>query len=686
MSYGGDAYAGAPYAGPSEEEGGGDESSFTATSVVAARFIPSAFHTKIASFKAINVVAPSVAAFSTFIPPAPVPGLTGQHDYDVIVCDKYGVAYGRIASAVPTEVEKVLNDLGECLIDCYILDPTLIDLLPISAFPGAREIQIWRDQECIWWGWPTSATFDAKQVHITCAGLLYPFSRRNFGPVIVNYLKNPSFEYPAPGGAGDVPEWTVSGVTAWPINAVNPWSAPILLGTQSILLIQATPGVDTYIEQDIAVEGGAQGLFFDLSAWCYLLPGYTYGDALDSRGLFVQLIVGGIAIDVEFAQITADTGQGNWVRLDTGIDVPPGVSGTLNVRLYAPQGAIVWDATNLSVEESRGSSPTGNDVSTIIGIVVDYAQQASEGKSDLAMPVTGPLTGTSLIRIYQFSDNSGILDALNEFPTIGVCDFEVIWDRTGHFRSFAIGGGSSAPIKGSIKYNYALEIDLGQITDLEGSIDGTQTTTASTFLGQGASGSSQDIGYSAFPSLLGGRTAVDGFIALNSNTITASLDFTDEDIGQGVYCLIPGVIPIASTIDSVISSTQATFTNPSGLGAQMDVPFGSVGIFGVGGIILEDVQSALNDLPISTLAGSAQGYLQRMLQASFVPSARMRADGPNGMFGVVDTGDVIPVVFNYGWLTFGPVLMRVASWTLYPPTEELVLTLNNQPYGPESSY
>lgn len=701
MPYGSGSYGGAPYAGETPDGGGPGPgpASVTATLVVKPKFTPSATTTRIASVTCRVVISPTIVAFQTFVPPAPVPGLTGLHDYDVIVCDKYGQAYGRIDSAVPTEVNKVLNDLGECLIDCWILDPSLAEFLPINSFPGAREIQIWRDQECIWWGWPTSASFDAKQVHLTCAGLLYPFSKRNFGPVLVNYLTNPSFEQPAPGGAGDVPGWTVEGVTVFPINNVNPWGAPILLGTQAILLIQADAGEDTYVRQQItitAAELGVQGLFFDLSAWVYIMPG-TYGDALNSNGLYVQVTIGGTVFDVEVAQITADTGQGNWVRLETGIDVPPGADALIEVRLYAPQGIAVWDACNMSVEESRGSAPGGSDVSTIIGIITAYAGQANDdptgmarpnyntGKSDVAMPVPpggNPPTGTSLIRIYQFSDNSGILDALNEFPTIGLCDFEIAWDRTGHKRYFRV----YPPAKGMIKYNNVLEIDLGQITDLEGTIDGTSTVTASTFLGQGSTGSSEDIGYAAFPSYVGGRVATDGFIAQGSTTVTASLNFTDDDVGKPIYCLTAGVIPIASTIDTVISDTQCTFVNPSGQGALLAVPFGSGGVFGVDGVILEDVQSALNDLPIGTLLGSAEGYLQRQLQSAFVPTARMRADGPDGLFGLVDTGDVIPVVFNYGWLQYGPVLMRIASWTLYPPTEELEIELNVQPIGPEASY
>ncbi len=108
-------------------------------------------------------------------------------------------------------------------------------------------------------------------------------------------------------------------------------------------------------------------------------------------------------------------------------------------------------------------------------------------------------------------------------------------------------------------------------------------------------------------------------------------------------------------------------------------------MLGIGGIILDDVESALADQPIGTLQGSAEGVVLRRSQTQFLPTARQRADGPNGLFGQVFTGDVVPVMFNYGWLTFGPVLMRIATLSLYPPTEELEAQLNVVPIG-ENAY
>lgn len=624
------------------------------------------------------VVTSRASAFQIHPPPEPVPGPFGLHDYEVIVVDKYGIAQGQIVSAVPTQIDWVLNDLGQALIDFYILDPSAL-LLPLAVLPGAREIQIWRDQTLIWWGWPTSVTYDAKQVHLTCSGLLFPYSKRSFGPITTNYLLNADFELPATLNV--IPDWTaincVANVT--PANAV----ASPLLNSFMAQLQQPVPGEDAYIRQYVNVTdggpGGGEGTFYDLSAWVYIDPTATFAPAFGQNGIFIQFIeLLTVVAGPEIQQITVDTGAGQWVRLECGVEVPPNASGVLEIRLYAPQGVTYWDACRLTVQESVGSSIAGDDVQFIMEQIVTYAQDATRAKSDLAMPFAGPATGTVLERVYQFSDNSGILDALNEFPTIGVCDFEVTWDVTGHFRQFQI----FPPAKGEVKYNYPITIDIPSTTDLEGGIDGTLVATTSRVLGQGSTGSSQDLGWAAFPSALGGRVALDGIFTQGSNIIqSATIGFTVDDIGEGVYCQTAGVLPIGSTIDSIVDSNTATFTSNQGGGALLNAN----AVLGIGGIVLDDVESALPDLPIGTLQGTAEGIVLRQSQAQFLPTARQRADGPNGLFGNVSTGDVVPVMFNYGWLTYGPVLMRVATLSLYPPTEELEVQLNVVPIG-ENAY
>ena len=82
------------------------------------------------------------------------------------------------------------------------------------------------------------------------------------------------------------------------------------------------------------------------------------------------------------------------------------------------------------------------------------------GAAKYAFDFYGAPTGVLLNRVYEVSDNEVILDALNEFPQIGVCDFEMVWDATGHYRGFRV----FSPAKGEIKYNAVIDIDVNATT------------------------------------------------------------------------------------------------------------------------------------------------------------------------------------------------------------------------------
>lgn len=621
-----------------------------------------------------NRNASTARPYSTPIPPNPVPGPSGLHDYEVIVTDMFGIAYGQIVTAVPTQIEWVLDAIGQATITFWILDPSAKNLLPLSSLPGVREIQIWRDQVLIWWGWPTAATYDAKQVHLTCTGLLYPLSTRFFGPVVKNYATNPSFEEPG-AALGFIPGWTINGVTAGPVYAAG--GNPVVLGTAAVRLIQTGAGTDTFIFQDIPVSApAAEATFFDLSAWVFIDPAYTpfapAGPNTEERGLFISLInETDVEVTYQFQTITASTPAGSWQRLETGIVVPAGMSGTLEIRLYAPQGSVLWDNVRLTVEESVGSALYGSDVTWIIRQIVTYAQDPTRGKSSLNFSgfkgCTGPTTGVILERFYQLATNAEILDALNEFPSLSACDFEVTWDATGHSRTLQI----FAPSKGSVKWNYPIEI-LGNVTDLEGAVDGTQVGTTQRVLGQGTSGSSEEIGYVAFPSYLGGRVGTSVTITQGATLLSADgLTFTSADIGQPIYSLAAGVIAVGTVITSVTSATTVGISEP----LLMSLPVGATQI-GVGGIVIDQTESSIPTQPVRTLQSTAEASLRKNLQAQPLPTSRQRADGPDGLFGLVEVGDVVPVRFDYGWLEFGPALMRISAITLYPPTEEMSVTLN----------
>ena len=280
----------------------------------------------------------------------------------------------------------------------------------------------------------------------------------------------------------------------------------------------------------------------------------------------------------------------------------------------------------------------------------------------------------SLVRQYLLSDNGVILDALNEFPTIGACDFEVTWGADGKSRTVQL----FAPAKGSVKYNYPLELAAGNFTALSAAVDGSQVGTSQRSLGQGSSGTNAEIGYSLFPSYLGGKVYPDGVVSWDAGLASWKLTsaagtFDASQVFSGVYSL-DQTLPIGTYVLSIIDAHNARVlfqaeppsSTPSWTGSPI----------GVGGVTVDKVVSATQEQPVGMLQSISYGHLVREFQAQALPAPRVRADGPNGYFGVVQTGDVVPVSVSYGWLQLPQTLMRIARLTLYPETEELEVVLN----------
>ena len=615
---------------------------------------------------------PPAAGFGAVLtptPPNPQPGPFGNHEYEVVICDKWGIAYGVIGNAVVTQIDYELDGIGQATIDFPIMDQKAAELLPLSDLPGVREVQVWRDQVLIWWGWPTAVTWDNVQVHLTVPGLLWPLSTRELGPPAIHLLANPQFE---------------QGLAGW--SAVDCFATASTttkaLGAQSAGLLQLASGAvdkttDAFLRTTVVVDltGSVTGFAFNLAAWFYIDTGYAYsGPALDNRGLFWEDDLGNYG----FAQIDASGPFDTWTRIEVQ---PPGGSGnaafialpgrvtTYDIRLYCPGGVIYWDDVQLAVIENVSSPPpspptTAWDVTAICQALVESAQSAVWSKSDLAFAFYGAPTGVMLNRVYYIDTNQVLLDCLNEFPTIGACDFEMVWDASGHYRGFQVFG----PAKGAIKWNDVIDISVNETTTAGGAVDGTQVGTTQRVLGQGSSGAANDTGYAQFASYLGGRVVTDGVtIAGFAGVSSATAAFTAADIGKNIYSL-NGALPPGTYITGIFSGTAVATNNPALLTLSGQT-------VGVDGITVDRSSSALPDQPISTLQGTAQSLLIQQMRAQALPAPRLRADGPNGYFGRITVGDVVPVSANFGWLQVAPQLMRIAKLTLYPQTEDIAPTL-----------
>lgn len=303
-----------------------------------------------------------------------------------------------------------------------------VPTLAVSAsdvVANASEIEIWRDGRRLFWGPMTRPDANERTVSFQCRGLRHYFDRRFFGKADRdNLIANSGFEF----GGGSLSSWTSSGPTSATASTTHHYT-----GSYAAKLVESPAGEDSYIYQNVVVTGTGVGTLLTLAGWFWLEDAGFTGGALDNRGLFVEMeVASALYGEPSFTTIDSDTPRNAWQRHETTIWVPPNVTVTVNVRLYAPGGTIYWDTIQLVKMESISFYDT--DQASIVRHWVDYAQDNyifTHGKSDLniaATTTTCPLTGVLRDEHQQFADHANIGQSITDFAALddGV-DFSVGW-------------------------------------------------------------------------------------------------------------------------------------------------------------------------------------------------------------------------------------------------------------------
>lgn len=395
--------------------------------------------------------------------------------YELKLVSRAGVARATLNDAQLTSVRRELNGVDTATFVMHPLDPQHVELDDFKMV--ARELQVWRDGSLYFQGPVISAVGDDQVVTFTAKGLLWYFAHRYFGPSMLQYVYNGSFEESLNG-------WETVGC----FSSVN--SSPEYYRGNYALLQATANDADQYLSQAVSIttgavprpstEGDESGLLVRLAGWCKVNPAAgLWAGAYGERGLFVERRTpGGDLIKRDWAPITADTPKGELIRLSTHVIVPANTTETLEVRLYAMPSGIAWDKISLTAPESVGSAAGGSPVTDIMRSIVIDAAQLHASKSDLGIGFSGS-GGKTIVRDYQYADNGNILQALAEFADAGLADFEVSIPSAGGAATFVayVGG------KGSFKPH--LNVHDANLTSFRKTFDGEQASTWHRVLGRG---------------------------------------------------------------------------------------------------------------------------------------------------------------------------------------------------------
>ena len=286
------------------------------------------------------------------------------------------------------------------------IDEPLLDQLPLAnaGTTPLREVQVWRNGHLIFWGPPVTrrCSSDEKVWHYQAWDPLWYLEHRNIGQANRhNYLTNGSFDASTGG-------WTPIGSISTSIDTNR-----YVLGGASVEVSASSSG-ENFLRQRFTKTSGPLGLAMFLTAWVYV-DSFTVG-AFGLRGPFIQR-EGATGIGaVGFATVDENTPLGTWQRMTAHINMPPNVTETIQVRLYAWDGTGHYDANSVTVMESVSlideNSPGGAgwDQVRIAHQVCRYLSGSwpvgpSYSKSNLRLAVAGADSGIKKERTYQFFDH-----------------------------------------------------------------------------------------------------------------------------------------------------------------------------------------------------------------------------------------------------------------------------------------
>jgi hypothetical protein len=408
--------------------------------------------------------------------------------YTVRQVDTDGTVLRTLVNTNVLSIERVLNGVGQAVFTFPKIDPPSAIGQAADVKMLFPEIQILRDGAPWWWGVPliARAASNKGDVQVTCSDLGWYLTKRALDKTPTNLISNPDFE---------------AGLTSWSTHGAASAAAEtdrVRLGTTAARLTNSAAGDDGYIAFNLAGLGAGPviGRGLALVGW-FFLESFT-ASALGKRGLYIEGRVGGVYQVSTQVDIDSSTVTGEWQRFRTTIVIPTSQSWDIEVRLYSPQGSIVWDAVELMDMESVGGFNL--DLATLAQDIVIFIQAATSDKDNLNIATAGAATGIVIpSKFWQIADHVMADRALDEFVqrTNGI-DWSI--ETTATTRTFTTWHPKGTDRTGSIT------LSLGSnVAHYDYAEDGTQVETDVTILGDSTGEADRELGHARDTSHFGGR-------------------------------------------------------------------------------------------------------------------------------------------------------------------------------------
>lgn len=396
-----------------------------------------------------------------------------------------------------------------------------VDIPPHVAGPDpiSDELMVFRNGHLHAWGPVVTVDDDTAPGRSTTFGARDPswyLERTVVGdPERVNFLTNPSFE----DGISD--GWTISGPCMRSEDTTY-----VARGDKACRLVCATDEADAYIESSFVHDNtaAAYGYWYYAKAWCYIDEWNKA--AKNTFGLWIRYTNGTVTRDA-WAPLNAATPRDQYVPLEAKVLGEPHSSGIVTLRLYAPNGAVVWDAAQVVGNNfTGGTSTAGTDQALMAAELVRVAQH-DPNKSDKKIGRSCPATGKKFRGIFEHSKHAVITDAIR--TTLDHEDGADWWvDVVPGARTFT----TAYPYRGSTAPDLSFEAG-GNALHAARHRDGSQAASAIIMQGPG-DGPAREEGGAIDTSAFGGKV-LDAVLQAPAEAPLSRLDqLARDELARGV--------------------------------------------------------------------------------------------------------------------------------------------------------
>lgn len=378
--------------------------------------------------------------------------------WEVAVAERNGNLIANVPTAKVPNHKRILNDVDYAIVEVDLFDEGFLAYGLDQDIVLAYEARLKRNGVTKLVGpWLSlGADLDTNKARFLVVSWWWYFTRRYFGDANrTSYVFNGGFEA-SPYLSG----WTTFGaVTTYPEGVI------VNEGNQALIMDAAANNTSGITQTFAPISHTFRpSLAFFFSAAVNITTTSTVDD--DTVLMWLTATAPGREDINEVITWENRVILGEYSRIDGFMILPGGPTWTITARYFAVNGRIRWDSIKAFFQDSTTVQYPGDDQSVLVTQILQHAQAAAFGKSNLLVGISAAATGVRFLLGYEHYLHENIADAVVALTQlVDGFDFHCNYDT----RTWVL----DYPRRGGVKPRWRIGTDRNVVTGGSLEVDGS---------------------------------------------------------------------------------------------------------------------------------------------------------------------------------------------------------------------